>query len=70
MPSLLAAIGGVIERHLIEIGMLEPKLAAAAGAPGGGHFQPLGQCPKCGEAALVQQEGCDLCTACSYSKCA
>ena len=70
VPSLLAAIGGVIERHLIEIGMLEPKPAAAAITPGGGHLQPLGQCPKCGEAALVQQEGCDLCTACSYSKCA
>ena len=23
----------------------------------------------CGSVALVKQEGCDLCTACGYSKC-
>ena len=27
------------------------------------------QCPKCGAAGLIHQEGCDLCTACGYSKC-
>ena len=25
MPSLLAAIGGIIEKHMIEIGFLEPR---------------------------------------------
>jgi ribonucleoside-diphosphate reductase alpha chain len=29
----------------------------------------LRQCPKCGEAALIQLEGCDQCTSCAYSKC-
>jgi ribonucleoside-diphosphate reductase alpha chain len=31
--------------------------------------QRLRQCPKCGQAALVRQEGCDSCTSCDYSKC-
>ena len=72
VPSLLAAIGGVIERHLIEIGMLDPKAAdEPAGDRNDGPAAPaLRQCPKCGQAALIQQEGCDLCTACTYSKCA
>jgi hypothetical protein len=29
----------------------------------------LRQCPKCGEASLVRQEGCDVCVSCAYSKC-
>jgi ribonucleoside-diphosphate reductase alpha chain len=29
----------------------------------------MGQCPKCGEAALVRLEGCEECTSCDYSKC-
>jgi ribonucleoside-diphosphate reductase alpha chain len=81
VPSLLAAIGDVIERHMIEIGFLpargqratigEQKVAA-------GHAQisdqrslvtRMAQCPKCGEAALIRIEGCDQCTSCDYSKC-
>src|SRR5688500_16534756 len=57
VPSLLAAIGGVIERHMIETGFLKeplrPMLAQAVGDGLGG-----GRCPRCGEAALVMQEGC------------
>ena len=72
VPSLLAAIGEVIERHMVDIGFLpldgkeevRPRRRAlvADGAPGA-------QCPKCGAAALVRQEGCDTCLACGYSKC-
>jgi ribonucleoside-diphosphate reductase alpha chain len=69
VPSLLAAIGEVIERHMIEIGfmgMRGPAPAAAAvpheGAPA--HF-----CPRCGEASFVHVEGCDSCLSCGYSKC-
>jgi ribonucleoside-diphosphate reductase alpha chain len=29
----------------------------------------LRQCPKCGQAALIRQEDCDICTSCGYSKC-
>ena len=70
VPSLLAAIGDVIERHMVEIGFLTPAERAvpqptrdtvAAG--------PVSQCPKCGAAGLLHQEGCDLCTVCGYSKC-
>jgi ribonucleoside-diphosphate reductase alpha chain len=88
VPSLLAAIGDVIERHMIDIGFLPAKgadertiearminpdgeraLTPPGGAAFGGAPSRLRQCPKCGEAALIQIEGCDQCTSCAYSKC-
>jgi ribonucleoside-diphosphate reductase alpha chain len=82
VPSLLAAIGDVIEQHMIEIGFLPPKHSphrAEAGArvvnlpaePAGGALAAprLRQCPKCGQAALIRRENCDQCTNCDYSKC-
>lgn len=84
VPSLLAAIGGVIERHLIEIGFLSPadapmltddseqrvRLAAGAREPSGGTAPTkMGQCPNCGAASLTHQEGCDVCLNCGYSRC-
>ncbi|HEX2151309.1 MAG TPA: ribonucleoside reductase, partial [Stellaceae bacterium] len=89
VPSLLAAIGDVIERHMIDIGFLpakggigqraiEARIVNLDGGPaagsGTGAALPfaglrLRQCPKCGEAALIQLEGCDQCTSCAYSKC-
>jgi len=79
VPSLLAAIGDVIERHMIDIGFLQPKpgngraLAAkqVVGLPSGDGATRarMAQCPKCGEAALIRIEGCDQCTSCDYSKC-
>jgi ribonucleoside-diphosphate reductase alpha chain len=68
IPSLLAAIGGVIERHMIEIGFLTAK-TPAAGNDGVSTLSGARQCPKCGGLSLVHQEGCDLCTACEYSRC-
>src|SRR5581483_10004402 len=59
VPSLLAAIGEVIERHMIEIGFLNARDLRPApatvqmpreGAPA--HF-----CPRCGEASFVKLEG-------------
>jgi ribonucleoside-diphosphate reductase alpha chain len=76
VPSLLAAIGGVIERHMIDIGFLQPreplsgeeqKAVVNLGNPAGNTR--FAQCPKCGSAGLIRQEGCDLCTSCGYSKC-
>jgi ribonucleoside-diphosphate reductase alpha chain len=69
VPSLLAAIGEVIERHMIDIGFIagekqRPQLALAAN-----DGARLRGCPRCGEAAVVRQEGCDTCTSCGYSKC-
>ncbi|EKV29255.1 Ribonucleotide reductase of class II (coenzyme B12-dependent) [Caenispirillum salinarum AK4] len=80
VPSILAAIGGVIEQHMIRIGFLKeddlPRLGRSNGngAGPGGADEPGGParlrtCPKCGQPALVRQEGCDTCTACGYSRC-
>jgi len=81
VPSLLAAIGDVIERHMIEIGFLPSKDRRAPvhtaqvvnlTPPASGGRLPgprLRQCPKCGEAALIRSENCDQCTSCDYSKC-
>jgi ribonucleoside-diphosphate reductase alpha chain len=85
VPSLLAAIGDVIERHMVEIGFLPLRHAHRAhavearvvnlgterkpGTPLGIAAPGLRQCPKCGEAALIRLEGCDQCTSCDYSKC-
>jgi ribonucleoside-diphosphate reductase alpha chain len=75
VPSLLAAIGDVIEQHMVDIGFLPPReqnaglleKRAVANLPGEGRR--MAQCPKCGEAALIRIENCDQCTSCGYSKC-
>ena len=81
VPSLLAAIGDVIERHMIEIGFLPTRKERAALeeqkiAVGNALISDqrpvasrMAQYPKCGEAALIRIEGCDQCTSCDYSKC-
>jgi ribonucleoside-diphosphate reductase alpha chain len=72
VPSLLAAIGGVIERHMIETGFLRRDDVPRASDPlalAVGDGPRAGQCPRCGEASLVFQEGCATCLACGYSKC-
>ena len=73
VPSLLAAIGDVIDRHMVSIGFMpnpaesrEP--ASAKQVVNLGHA-PLRQCPKCGQPSLLRSEGCDTCTSCAYSKC-
>jgi ribonucleoside-diphosphate reductase alpha chain len=72
VPSLLAAIGEVIEQHMIEIGFMpapaedEKETSVLRQAVGGAGLR---QCPKCGAAGLSRQEGCDACIACGYSKC-
>jgi ribonucleoside-diphosphate reductase alpha chain len=81
VPSLLAAIGDVIERHMIEIGFLpakhqrtsltDRKVAVGDTLLTDQRSRPaeFAQCPKCGQAALIRIEGCDQCTSCDYSKC-
>jgi ribonucleoside-diphosphate reductase alpha chain len=74
IPSILAAIGGVIERHMIAIGFLsgegaglksDPKAAvmAVGEAPRGPS------CPSCGNFGMHKVEGCMTCPHCGYSKC-
>jgi ribonucleoside-diphosphate reductase alpha chain len=68
VPSLLAAIGGVIERHMIETGFLEHGSEQ--------HFAVVEKdgekrvsCPRCGGQSLMFQEGCATCLSCGYSRC-
>jgi ribonucleoside-diphosphate reductase alpha chain len=74
VPSLLAAIGEVIERHLVAIGFIAPRggllegeerRAVAVAAEGA----PAKRCPRCGSPSFVKLEGCDSCLSCGYSKC-
>ncbi len=75
VPSILAALGEIIEQHMIEIGFIQPKPAPASveatrrvvNLPG--QNPGLRQCPKCGQASLIRIENCDQCTNCDYSKC-
>ncbi|MBR0551189.1 adenosylcobalamin-dependent ribonucleoside-diphosphate reductase [Stakelama marina] len=65
VPSLPAAIGGIIERHVgpQDHAAAQPRHHQAASAP-----VPK-SCPQCGAAALVQAEGCATCVECGFSKC-
>ena len=72
VPSLVAAIGDIIERHMIETGFMEPKekhvgvaepVTLAAPTPLG----PL--CPKCSQPGLLKEAGCLTCLHCGWSKC-
>ena len=73
IPSLLAAIGEVIERHMVEIGFLGMRAPHATAVPTSlavpREGAPANFCPRCGEASFVKLEGCDSCLSCGYSKC-
>ena len=72
IPSILAAIGGVIERHMVAIGFLEGEGMALKSDPkavvnlGGGRGKA---CPSCGQFDLQMVEGCMTCLSCGHSKC-
>ena len=78
-PSLLAVIGGVIERHLNSLDgggppvMIMPEKARAAA--GKAEVEEVHSpardllCPKCHQPSIVRMEGCNTCTSCGYSKC-
>lgn len=73
IPSILAAIGGVIEKHMIATGFIagegmglkvDPKAESVhASAPRGKS------CPSCGSYELRMIEGCMTCASCGFSKC-
>ena len=69
VPSILAAIGGVLEKHMISTGYLDAPVVKVETLDDVVIGSKLGQCPKCGEAGIIRQEGCDKCLACGYSKC-
>ena len=73
IPSILAAIGGVIEKHMIATGFIagegmglkvDPKAESVhASAPRGKS------CPSCGSYEMRMIEGCMTCASCGFSKC-
>ncbi len=71
VPSLIAAIGGIIEQHMIETGFLTPDTGhqphvANLSAPAG----TLGMiCPQCGQPGVTKDGGCLNCHQCGWSKC-
>jgi len=65
VPSLLAAIGDIVDRHLAGVAAESVKAEAFA-TPAA---RPMPQCPQCSAFALVKVEGCNNCLECSYSKC-
>ena len=75
VPSLLAAIGEVVENHMKAIGFIAgddaPSVLEAAALPDGRTARRApAPCPRCSQPGLVHQEGCDRCNACGYSSCA
>ncbi|RYI20653.1 MAG: ribonucleoside-diphosphate reductase, adenosylcobalamin-dependent, partial [Acetobacteraceae bacterium] len=74
IPSILAAIGGVIERHLIDIGFIEGEGLGLKSDPKAEVMRvgeaPRGKaCPSCGSYDLRMVEGCLTCGSCGHSKC-
>jgi ribonucleoside-diphosphate reductase alpha chain len=83
VPSLIAAIGEVIEDHMVRTGFLsdpntagrdagEERVALAGGNPYSGMSQlHAGRrtCPRCNARSLERREGCWVCDVCGYSRC-
>ncbi|ASP18949.1 vitamin B12-dependent ribonucleoside-diphosphate reductase [Antarctobacter heliothermus] len=73
IPSILAAIGGVIERHMVSTGFLEGEGMGLKSDPQAQVVnldQPRGPaCPNCGQLDLRMVEGCMTCGSCGHSKC-
>ena len=73
IPSILAAIGGVIEKHMVAIGFLEGEGQGLKSDPQAqvvGLDAPRGKaCSSCGQYEMRMVEGCMTCMSCGYSKC-
>ncbi|MFQ6547472.1 adenosylcobalamin-dependent ribonucleoside-diphosphate reductase [Aestuariibius sp. 2305UL40-4] len=74
VPSILAAIGGVIEQHMIAIGFLDGeglglKIDPKAEVMVAGDRPRGAACASCGSFDLRMVEGCAVCGNCGFSKC-
>jgi len=73
VPSILAAIGSVIERHMVATGFIEGEGMGLKSDPQAqvvGLDAPRGKsCPSCGQFDMVMNEGCMTCASCGHSKC-
>ncbi len=74
IPSILAAIGGVIEQHMVSIGFLQAEGMGLKSDPKA-EVMAVGEAPRgkacssCGAYELRMVEGCMTCGSCGYSKC-
>jgi ribonucleoside-diphosphate reductase alpha chain len=74
VPSLLAAIGEIIEQHMLRIGFLQANRENDSDAGALRKVAVAGRgtvmsCPRCGSLGLIAVEGCLQCRDCGYSKC-
>ena len=74
VPSLIAAIGGIIERHMIETGFLPAAEVPSAPVPEMATVlaQAAGQgmlCPRCSQPGVAREGACLTCHQCGWSKC-
>jgi len=73
IPSILAAIGGVIEQHMIATGFIAGEGLGLKTDPQArvvGLDAPRGKaCPSCGQFDMRMIEGCMTCASCGHSKC-
>ena len=82
VPSLLAAIGEIIESHLVRIGFLQPTQSHSIESPLDSRSAPGDdpdahprsriagrRCPRCQVGFLVLASGCWTCRDCGYAKC-
>jgi ribonucleoside-diphosphate reductase alpha chain len=81
VPSLLAAIGEVIETHMQRTGFLQSDAARAVlpeaqrqdnavGQTGSAKRATRGKlCPRCSSTDYVHSEGCWVCHSCGFSRC-
>ncbi|MBV1864382.1 MAG: adenosylcobalamin-dependent ribonucleoside-diphosphate reductase [Rhodobacteraceae bacterium] len=74
IPSILAAIGGVIEEHMINIDFIEGKGMHLKTDPHAeviaiGERPKGASCPSCGSYGMRMIEGCMTCGECGHSKC-
>ena len=80
VPSLLAAIGSIIERHMqgadhvavasvsaTDAFVRQDQKVSVAEIPE--SERPTLCCKQCGSLSIVRKEGCDSCLDCGYSKC-
>lgn len=73
--SLVAKIGDVLERHLINKGLIEaprvvPQLTMGNTGSDVADLHRIGEtCPKCASPTLIYKEGCKTCFTCGYSDC-
>lgn len=78
MPSIVAEIGSVLEKHLVSLGLMEKEalsdharaFIAKMVGPEGSEPTPQGkQCTKCRQFSVTNSGGCETCLECGNSAC-